>query len=92
MSSILRKGETKMFKKRLACIVSLILLMASTAFAAGSLVPRQSARAVKFSRTIATAPTSIGAGGVAADSFQRTISSGWGSSDTAGWWTVVGSP
>ena len=28
----------------------------------------------------------------AADSFQRTVPSGWGSADTDGWWTVVGSP
>jgi hypothetical protein len=34
-----------------------------------------------------------GTGGTAAtDSFQRTDASGWGSADTGGWWTVVGSP
>ncbi len=27
-----------------------------------------------------------------ADSFRRTVTSGWGSADTGGWWTVVGSP
>src|SRR5205807_3886888 len=39
-------------------------------------------------------PTSTaGTGGTAAaDSFQRTVKSGWGSADTGGWWTVVGSP
>lgn len=31
-------------------------------------------------------------GSAAADSFQRTLASGWGSADTGGWWTVVGSP
>jgi hypothetical protein len=31
-------------------------------------------------------------GTVAADSFQRTVASGWGSADTGGWWTAVGSP
>ena len=29
---------------------------------------------------------------IAADSFQRTVPSGWGNADTGGWWTVVGSP
>lgn len=38
-------------------------------------------------------PTPGGTGGTAAaDSFQRTVTSGWGSADTGGWWTVVGSP
>src|SRR6266487_11484 len=81
-----------MFKKRLTCIVSFFLLMASTALVAGSLVPRQPAHAMKFSGNVATTPTSGGTGGAATDSFQRTIASGWGSSDTGGWWTVVGSP
>ena len=31
-------------------------------------------------------------GTVAADSFQRTVTSGWGNADTGGWWSVVGSP
>src|SRR5260221_11200068 len=31
-------------------------------------------------------------GAAAADSFQRTTASGWGSAYTGGWWTVVGSP
>ncbi|HEY5005569.1 MAG TPA: hypothetical protein VII61_20575 [Ktedonobacteraceae bacterium] len=44
----------------------------------------QSARAMAV-----TTPTS---GTIAADSFQRTIASGWGSADTGGWWTVAGSP
>lgn len=29
---------------------------------------------------------------IASDSFNRTVSSGWGNADTGGWWTVVGSP
>ncbi|HEY3576773.1 MAG TPA: hypothetical protein VGK68_02110 [Gaiellaceae bacterium] len=29
---------------------------------------------------------------IAADSFQRSVASGWGNADTGGWWTVVGSP
>src|SRR5260221_4318284 len=29
---------------------------------------------------------------IASDSFNRTVSNGWGSADTGGWWTVVGSP
>ncbi len=29
---------------------------------------------------------------IASDAFQRTVASGWGSADTGGWWTVVGSP
>ncbi len=29
---------------------------------------------------------------IASDSFQRTVASGWGTADTGGWWTVVGSP
>jgi hypothetical protein len=39
--------------------------------------------------TITSTPTP---GTAAADSFQRTTTSGWGSADTGGWWTVVGSP
>jgi len=31
-------------------------------------------------------------GPAAADGFQRTVTSGWGSAGTGGWWTVVGSP
>jgi YVTN family beta-propeller protein len=31
-------------------------------------------------------------GTAAADSFQRTVASGWGSAEKGGWWTVVGSP
>ncbi|MFL5628882.1 MAG: hypothetical protein ACJ788_25140 [Ktedonobacteraceae bacterium] len=31
-------------------------------------------------------------GTAAADSFQRTVTSGWGSANTGGWWTLVGSP
>jgi DNA-binding beta-propeller fold protein YncE len=44
--------------------------------------------------TSTTTPTttSTTSGTVAADSFQRTAASGWGSADTGGWWTVVGSP
>jgi hypothetical protein len=37
-------------------------------------------------------PTPPPGGTAAADSFQRTLTSGWGSADTGGWWTVVGSP
>jgi hypothetical protein len=29
---------------------------------------------------------------VAADTFQRTLPSGWGNAGTGGWWTIVGSP
>ena len=29
---------------------------------------------------------------IASDNFQRTVSSGWGTAGTGGWWTVVGSP
>jgi hypothetical protein len=31
-------------------------------------------------------------GTTTADSFRRTVTSGWGSADAGGWWTVVGSP
>jgi hypothetical protein len=78
-----------MFKRRLAFILSFFLLIVSSALVAGSLVPRQSAHAVKFSGNATTTPTP---GTAAADSFQRTVTSGWGSADTGGWWTVVGSP
>jgi hypothetical protein len=65
-----------MFKKRLALILSFFLLIASSALVAGSLVPRQSAHAVKFSGNAATTtPTPTGTpttGTAAADSFQRT--------------------
>src|SRR6266496_5909710 len=82
-----------MFKKRLAFILSFFLLIVSSALVAGSLVPRQSAHAVKFSGNATTTPTPGGtASTAAADSFQRTVTSGWGSADTGGWWTVVGSP
>src|SRR5258708_37169428 len=85
-----------MFKKRLALILSFFLLIVSSALVAGSLVPRQSAHAVKFSgNAITTTPIPTGTpttGTAAADSFQRTVTSGWGSADTGGWWTVVGSP
>ena len=85
-----------MFKKRLALILSFFLLIVSSALVAGSLVPRQSARAVKFSgNATTTTPIPTGTpttGTAAADSFQRTVTSGWGSADTGGWWTVVGSP
>src|SRR5712692_4484609 len=82
-----------MFKKRLAFMLSLLLIIVSSAIVSGSLLPRQSAHAVKFSRNVATTPTPGGTGSTAAaDSFQRTVTSGWGSADTGGWWTVVGSP
>ncbi len=85
-----------MFKKRLALILSFFLLIVSSALVAGSLVPRQSARAVKLSgNATTTTPIPTGTpttGTAAADSFQRTVTSGWGSADTGGWWTVVGSP
>src|SRR5260370_33928258 len=85
-----------MFKKRLALILSFFLLIVSSALVAGSLVPRQSARAVKFSgNATTTTPIPTGTpttGTAAADSFQRTVTSGWGSADTGGWWTVGGSP
>src|SRR6266700_3048059 len=43
--------------------------------------------------TLTPTPTSVGTSGTAAsDSFQRTVASGWGSADSGGWWTVVGSP
>ncbi len=29
---------------------------------------------------------------IASDSFNRTVSNGWGTADLGGWWTVVGSP
>src|SRR5207244_1783281 len=29
---------------------------------------------------------------IAADSFNRTVASGWGTAEAGGWWTVVGSP
>ena len=29
---------------------------------------------------------------IAADTFNRTIASGWGNAETGGWWTVAGSP
>src|SRR5258707_13341741 len=29
---------------------------------------------------------------IASDSFNRTVSNGWGGADTGGWWTVGGSP
>lgn len=81
-----------MFKKRLMCIVSFFLLLASIALVAGSLVPRQGAHAMRFSANAAASPTSGGTGDAATDSFGRTIASGWGSADTGGWWSVVGSP
>jgi hypothetical protein len=40
--------------------------------------------------TTTTTPTVTGT--AASDGFQRTLSTGWGSADTGGWWTVVGSP
>ena len=40
---------------------------------------------------IEAAPASASAN-PAADSFNRTVASGWGSAETGGWWTVVGSP
>src|SRR5258708_40340113 len=85
-----------MFKKRLALILSFFLLIVSSALVAGSLVPRQSARAVKFSgNATTTTPTPTGTpttGTAAADSFQRTVTSGWGSAGTGGWGTVGGPP
>src|SRR5271157_1396398 len=78
-----------MFKKYLAFILSFLLLIVSSALVAGSLMPRQSAHAVRFSGNATTTPTP---GIAATDSFQRTGTSGWGSADTGGWWTVVGSP
>ena len=82
-----------MFKKRLAFILSFFLLLASSALAAGSLVPRQSALAVRVPENATTTPKpGVTASIAAADSFQRTATSGWGSADTGGWWTVVGSP
>ena len=46
-----------MFKKRLALILSFFLLIVSSALVAGSLVPRQSAHAVRFSGNATTTPT-----------------------------------
>ena len=37
-------------------------------------------------------PSPVPPGTAAADRFQRSVASGWGSADTGGWWTVVGSP
>jgi DNA-binding beta-propeller fold protein YncE len=42
------------------------------------------------SSTTTSIPTTTGT--AASDSFQRTVSSGWGNADTGGLWTVVGSP
>jgi len=42
--------------------------------------------------TSTNTPTPGPGGNAAADSFQRTTSSGWGNADQGGWWTVVGSP
>src|SRR5258708_40077366 len=75
-----------MFKKRLALILSFFLLIVSSTLVAGSLVPRQSARAVKFSgNATTTTPIPTGTpttGSAAADSFQRTVTSGWGRAGT----------
>ena len=81
-----------MFRKFLPCFVSLFMLMASTMLVAGSLIPRQSAQAMKVSESSSAIHKSIGTGGIVSDSFQRVSGSGWGNSDTGGWWTVVGSP
>jgi hypothetical protein len=81
-----------MFKKFLPCFVSLFMLLASTMLVAGSLIPRQSAQAMKVSEGSSAIRKSIGVGGIVTDSFQRVMASGWGNSDTGGWWTVVGSP
>ena len=37
-------------------------------------------------------PTPGPSGNAASDTFQRTLTSGWGNASTGGWWTVVGSP
>ncbi len=37
-------------------------------------------------------PTPGPSGNAAIDTFQRTLTSGWGNANTGGWWTVVGSP
>ncbi len=82
-----------MFKKYLVFIMSFFLLIVSSALVAGFLLPRQSAHVVKFSGNAATTPTPGGmASTAAADSFQRTVTSGWDSADTGGRWTVVDSP
>ncbi len=75
-----------MFKKFLLFTLSFLLLIVSSAMAVDSLVLRQ------FAHAMASATTASTSGTAAADSFQRTIASGWGSADTGGWWTVVGSP
>lgn len=82
-----------MFKKRLAFVLSLFLLIVSSALAAGSLIPHQFARAVESSGNAAT--THAGdkiTGAPAVDSFQRSVGTGWSNADAGGWWTVVGSP
>ncbi len=81
-----------MFKKCLPCFISLFMLVASTLLVASSLIPHQSAQAMRGSENASTIRKSIGVGGIVTDSFQRDIASGWGNSDTGGWWTVVGSP
>jgi 6-phosphogluconolactonase (cycloisomerase 2 family) len=78
-----------MFKKLLLFTLSFLLLIVSSAIAVNSLTLPQSAYAMASARNAATTSTS---GTAAADSFQRTVASGWGSADTGGWWTVVGSP
>jgi hypothetical protein len=44
------------------------------------------------STTLAPPPPPPPSGAAASDTFQRSIPSGWGSADSGGWWTVVGSP
>lgn len=56
-------------------------------------MPHQSAYAEKFSGKATTISTLSRTTSVAvADTFQRTVTGGWGSAGTGGWWTVVGSP
>jgi hypothetical protein len=73
-----------MLKKCLLFVMSLLLLIVGFAIVEGTLILPQSADAVTF------APGS--AQGTTTDSFQRTVPSGWGSANTGGWWTLVGSP
>src|SRR5438105_100149 len=72
--------ERYMFKRCLFFILSLLLLILNTAIAPNSLMHPRSTQAM------------TSAGNAVADSFQRTITSGWGNADTGGWWTVVGAP
>lgn len=83
----------KVFKKRIAFVLSFCLLVVSSMLAAGSLIPHQSAQAGESSGNATTSHAGQRIVGTpASDSFQRNVASGWSNADAGGGWTVVGSP